>query len=143
MALNAHQTKELRHLISERRTALIAEIRADVAKARDEPFGELAGATPDSGDESVADLLQDLDQFDVSRDLTELRDLEAARERLASTNTTAGMSGFTPLRPADFWGLRPRPRFNGPPGRFGSRGRSFWPGFSGHCRFNAGTVGKR
>ena len=84
MALNAHQTKELRHLISERRTALIAEIRADVAKARDEPFGELAGATPDSGDESVADLLQDLDQFDVSRDLTELRDLEAARERLAS-----------------------------------------------------------
>ena len=84
MALNAQQTHELRHAIDRRRKALIAEIRADVAKARNESFGELAGAAPDSGDESVAALLQDLDQFDVSRDLTELRELEAARERLAS-----------------------------------------------------------
>jgi RNA polymerase-binding transcription factor DksA len=84
MALSAQQTEELRRIIDKRRKALIAEIRADVAKARDEAFGELAGAAPDSGDESVADLLQDLDQFDVSRDLTELRGLEAARERMAA-----------------------------------------------------------
>ena len=84
MALNAQQTEELRRMIDTRRKALITEIRADVAKAREESFGELAGAAPDSGDESVADLLQDLDQFDVSRDLAELRELEAARERLAA-----------------------------------------------------------
>jgi len=84
MPLSHHQTNELREAINRRRKALIAEIRADVAKARNEPYGELAGAAPDSGDESVADLLQDLDQFDVTRDLSELRELEAARERLAS-----------------------------------------------------------
>jgi RNA polymerase-binding transcription factor DksA len=84
MALNAQQTGELRRAIDQRRNALIAEIRADLAKARAEPFGELAGAAPDSGDESVATLLQDLDQFDVSRDLSELHELEAARERFAS-----------------------------------------------------------
>ena len=83
MALNSEQTNELRRAIDRRRNALIAEIRADVAKARRESFGELAGAAPDSGDESVAALLQDLDQFDVSRDLSELRELEAAGERLA------------------------------------------------------------
>ena len=84
MALNAQQTHELRHAIDLRRSALIDEIRADVAKARNEPFEELAGGAPDSGDESVAMLLQDLDQFDVTRDLSELRDLDAARARLAS-----------------------------------------------------------
>ena len=84
MPLSHHQTNELREAINRRRKALIAEIRADVAKARNEPYGELAGAAPDSGDESVADLLQDLDQFDVTRDLSELRELEAARERMAS-----------------------------------------------------------
>ena len=84
MALNAQETNELRHAIDRRRKTLIAEIRADVAKARSESFEELAGAAPDSGDESVASLMQDLDQFDVSRDLSELRELDAARERLAS-----------------------------------------------------------
>jgi len=84
MPLNSQQTNELRRAIDQRRKALIVEIRADVAKARNEAFGELAGTAPDSGDESVAALLQDLDQFDVSRDLSELRELDAARERLAS-----------------------------------------------------------
>jgi phage/conjugal plasmid C-4 type zinc finger TraR family protein len=84
MALNAQQTEELRSLINERRRAHAAEIHEDVAKAREESFCELAGPAPDSGDESVATLIQDLDQFDVTRDLTELRELEAARGRLAS-----------------------------------------------------------
>ncbi len=84
MTLNTQQTKKLRGLIDERRRVLAAEIHQDVAKAREEPFSELAGQAPDSGDESVAALIQDLDQFDVSRDLTEWRDLEAARGRMAS-----------------------------------------------------------
>ena len=88
MALNQQQTNELEGMIEQRRRALAVEIRADVAKARAEPFGELAGSAPDSGDESVAMLLQDLDQFDVTRDLGELRELEAAHERL-----TAGQYG--------------------------------------------------
>ena len=84
MALNQQQTERLLALIDHRRRSLIAEIREDVAKERQEPFGELAGSAPDSGDESVAALIHDLDQFDVTRDLTELRELEAARGRMAA-----------------------------------------------------------
>jgi RNA polymerase-binding transcription factor DksA len=84
MALNAQQTEQLRRQIEERQRALVAEIRADMEKARQEPFGELAGAAPDPGDESVATLIQDLDQFDVSRDVSELRGLEDARGRMAA-----------------------------------------------------------
>ncbi|HZQ73853.1 MAG TPA: TraR/DksA family transcriptional regulator [Burkholderiales bacterium] len=84
MALTSQQSEELKDLIDKRRSALVAEIRQDVARARNEPFGEIAGSAPDAGDESVAVLIQDLDQFDVSRDLAELRELEAARERIAS-----------------------------------------------------------
>ena len=50
---------------------------------RQEQYGALAGATHDSGDESVADLLADVGQAELNRDLAELRDLEVARMRLA------------------------------------------------------------
>lgn len=83
MALTSQQVQELRRRILERRRALAAELRGDAERARGEQYGELAGATHDTGDESVADLLADLDQAEMTRDLAELRDLEAARLRLA------------------------------------------------------------
>ena len=83
MALTPRQIEELKGLISRRRDALLAELRRDASKARDESFGALAGTTPDTGDESVAALIADLDQSELSRDLEELRGLEAARKRLA------------------------------------------------------------
>lgn len=83
MALTPPQVQELRRRILERRRQLAAELRGDADRARKEQYGELAGATHDSGDESVADLLTDLDQAELSRDLAELRELEAARLRVA------------------------------------------------------------
>jgi RNA polymerase-binding transcription factor DksA len=59
-----------------------AELR-NVIEARREQFGELAGPVPDPGDQSVADLIADLDQADLSRDVDELRAIEAAGERFA------------------------------------------------------------
>lgn len=82
MALTAHQTQELDHLIVQRRNTLIGELRDDARKARAERFGEIAGEAPDSGDESVAALIADLDQAEWARDLDELRGLEAAHERI-------------------------------------------------------------
>ena len=84
MALTLQQTDELKSLISARRKALIAELRDDVQKTRAERFGEIAGEVSDSGDESVAALIADLDQAEWGRDLDELRGLDAARERIAS-----------------------------------------------------------
>ena len=84
MSLTTQQTQELRGLITERRNALFAELRDDARKARAERFEEVAGEVPDSGDESVAALIADLDQAEWGRDIDELRSLEAARERISS-----------------------------------------------------------
>lgn len=84
MALTTQQLQELRHRILERRRQLAAEIRGDAERARGETFGALAGETHDTAEESVADLFADLDQAEMTRDLVELRDLEAARLRLSA-----------------------------------------------------------
>jgi len=83
MPLTEHHTDELRGLIDQRRNALLAELREDAARAREQPYSEHAGPAPDTGDESVASLFADLEQADVSRDLDEFRGLETARERIA------------------------------------------------------------
>ena len=72
----------MRNLIEQRRAVLVAELREDLARVREDRFEDLAGAAPDRGDESVATLIADLDRADVGRDLGELRGLEAARSRL-------------------------------------------------------------
>ena len=77
------QRNELRRSLERRRETLLEELKRDAARARDERFIELAGAVTDRGDESVADLLADLDEAELTRDLAELRDIEAARRRLA------------------------------------------------------------
>src|SRR3954451_11626848 len=82
MPLTEHQTDELRGLIDQRRNALLAELREDAARAREQPYAEHAGPAPDTGDESVATLIADLEQADITRDLDEFRALEAAGERL-------------------------------------------------------------
>ena len=77
------QLDQLRRALERRRETLIAELQRDAARVREEQFGQLAGATTDIGDESVATLLADLDQAELSRDVMELRAIEAARKRLA------------------------------------------------------------
>lgn len=82
MPLNRREIIRLARAIEERREALLAEIRREVARTRDEPFAALASATPDSGDEALADLIADVGEAEVTRDLAELRSLEAARKRI-------------------------------------------------------------
>ena len=83
MALKRREMIELARAIEERREALATEIRREVARARNEPFEEVAGAVHDTGDEALADLVADVDNAEVTRDLGELRALEAARARIA------------------------------------------------------------
>ena len=82
MALTREQGIELKTVLNDRRRALLAELREDAERVRRDRYGELAGPAPDPGDESVADLLSDLDQAGMSRDLAELREVDAARERM-------------------------------------------------------------
>ena len=84
MPLTPHQTQELRSLIDQRRKVLLVELHEDAARVREHPYAEHAGQAPDAGDESVATLMADLEQADVTRDLGEFRGLESARERITS-----------------------------------------------------------
>ena len=82
MPLTEHQTEQLRGLIDQRRGALLGDLREDAERAREQPYAEHAGPAPDTGDESVATLIADLEQADMTRDLDEFRALEAARDRI-------------------------------------------------------------
>ena len=95
MALTQQQTQKLHTTIEQRHQALLSELREDVERVRRDRHEELAGTATDAGDESVATLIADLDHADLGRDLNELRDLEAARTRLAdgSYGTCADCGG--------------------------------------------------
>lgn len=83
MALTTAQLDELKRTLDARHVALEAEIREDAQRARDETVPNLAGAAPDTGDASVADLIAGLDSSEFERDVTEFREIEAALDRMA------------------------------------------------------------
>lgn len=83
MALTQQQTQKLHTAIEQRRKALLSELQDDAERVRRDRHEDLAGTAPDAGDESVAALIADLGHADMGRDLNELRELEAARSRLA------------------------------------------------------------
>ena len=82
MALTAEQVQELRSIVERRRTALAREVGQDLDRVREDGLDKVVGAVPDPGDESVQKLIQDLDQAEATRDLSELRTLDAARARM-------------------------------------------------------------
>jgi DnaK suppressor protein len=82
MALTPEQSGELKAIIEQRRAALAREVGRDLDRLREDGLDNVVGAVPDPGDESVQSLIQDLDQADASRDLMELRTLDAARARM-------------------------------------------------------------
>jgi len=84
MSLTAEQLEELKRAIDRRHQELGAEIREDVNRAREHNRPELAGPVPDPGDSSVADLIADIQNTELLRDADEIKELEAAQERIRS-----------------------------------------------------------
>ncbi|MCW5619721.1 MAG: TraR/DksA family transcriptional regulator [Burkholderiales bacterium] len=78
------QIDELRHDLERRRTHLLEEIRTALARSGEQHYIDLAGQVADAGEASVADLLVDVDTAMSVRDIRELRDVEAALERIAA-----------------------------------------------------------
>ena len=77
MGLPREQLDELKRALTKRREALEAEAHADAAKSREDVFSETAGPVADSGDEATADLISDVENAELSRDLQELREIDA------------------------------------------------------------------
>lgn len=82
MTLKPEQIDELADALRARREALTAETHAEADRARDESYRDLAGAVADTGDDAVADLLSDLEQAELGRDIGELRAIDAALARI-------------------------------------------------------------
>lgn len=79
--LTAAQIATLKAALRHRFKALSEEVRQDVLKSDDDRAG-LAQGVRDLEDESVADLIVDLDLADTDRDLEELRDVQGALDRM-------------------------------------------------------------
>lgn len=78
--LSDEQLAHLKQLLDERERTLRADLLREVNE-KDE-YMDVATEIPDPGDSSFANLAVDLGNAAVTRDLTELRAVEAARQRM-------------------------------------------------------------
>lgn len=84
MTLTPEQLRELKEVLTKRRAFLEAEAHADAAKAREDVYSQTAGSVSDTGDEATADLISDVENAELSRDLDELREIDSALERMGA-----------------------------------------------------------
>lgn len=80
--LSEKQVAGFRHRLEQRRDELLGVIRDELLKSDNERYIDLAERVHDVGEQSVADLLSDLDLAVVDRHLAELRDTEQALQRI-------------------------------------------------------------
>lgn len=80
--LMREQKAQIEQQLKARYTRLLEEVRDELEASGEQHYIDLAGRVPDSGDESVANMLTDFDAAIVDRQIHELRDIEAARQRL-------------------------------------------------------------
>ncbi len=81
--LSEQQIADLRKHLQNRLQNLREEVREELLKYDDEQYLELAGRVHDSEDESVADLLVDLNLAGINRHIRELREIDGALLRIA------------------------------------------------------------
>lgn len=81
--LDPMQMTHLERRLLDRREVLRAEIRVALQASSVERHRELAGAVHDAGDDSVADLLVDVNLKGMDRDAREFVEIGAALDRMA------------------------------------------------------------
>ncbi len=80
--LSPAELTEFRNQLLARERELILEMRAGQQRTRAESFSQIAGEAGDAGDASVADATTDTVHAERERDSDELREVQAALERL-------------------------------------------------------------
>lgn len=80
--LTTEQLAQLRQQIEAERSRLRQDIREELTRRDGEQYATLAGQVHDAGEESVADLLSDINAAVLSNSIKALREVEAAQERL-------------------------------------------------------------
>lgn len=82
--LSNKQVQEFKARLEARERKLAEEIRQDMLATEEEQYIDLAGQVHDLEDQSVADLLVDVDLTIVHIHMDELRAIDAALKRIAS-----------------------------------------------------------
>lgn len=80
--LSKEQLAQLRQQIEAERGRLRQDIREELTRSDSEQYATLAGQVHDAGEESVADLLSDINAAVLGNSIKALREIEAAQERL-------------------------------------------------------------
>ena len=80
------QIATLRRALRHRFDELMRDVQQDLAKSGADADGLAADGVHDLGDEALADLILSVDDAETSRDLQELRDVEAALLRMKQGN---------------------------------------------------------
>lgn len=75
--LSKEQRQRLRELLETHRRQLRADIRDELLRKDSEQYGELAGQVHDAGEESVADMLVEINAVVLSQSIRALREVEA------------------------------------------------------------------
>ena len=84
--LTDEQLSQLKTKLQKRYLELREEVRDELERSGDERYVDLAGSVADIGDDSVADMLLDINAAIVDRQVNEMREVEATLKRLAELN---------------------------------------------------------
>ncbi|MES2205581.1 MAG: TraR/DksA C4-type zinc finger protein [Pseudomonadota bacterium] len=82
LTLSDDQLQTLQQLLDSQEQDAQTEIRAETRHRLEEPYSDLAGEVADPGDNSVADLIIDVENARLDRQATVVNDIDAARERI-------------------------------------------------------------
>ncbi len=80
--LTDEQLTSLKQRLESERQQLRNDIRDELLRTDEEQYADLAGQVHDSAEESVADLLSDLNTAMLGQSIKALREVEAAQERM-------------------------------------------------------------
>lgn len=81
--LTDKELHDMKKRLKDRFYELRNEIRHELLESEEQPYIELAGKVHDIEEESVADLLVDLQLASIDRHIEEIRDIDAALIRIA------------------------------------------------------------
>ncbi len=100
--LSEDQLAQLKQALQQRYLELQEDVRGELERSGDQRYIDLAGKVGDVGDDSVADMLVDIDTAIVDRQVQEMRAIETSLKRLAALNfgdcaDCAGEIGFARL----------------------------------------------
>ena len=82
--LSPQKSMQIRRRLMDRQAELRADISRELRKSDNATYAQLADRVADPAEQSVADLLVDVNLAEINRDVAEFRDIEAAVLRLSS-----------------------------------------------------------